>query len=178
MRSCPQCKQPMRKSRVSSVEVDECPSCKGLWFDDEEQALAKDQTRPDLFWLDLELWKHREHFHASRRRLLCPDCAKPLVGIEYGAARVVVDACAACHGIWLDKGEFQRILEALLEETSRKDVGDYLRETIEEARELLTGNEAFLTEWQDLRAVLKLLQLRFFVEHPRLLSLVSGMPPF
>jgi hypothetical protein len=26
--------------------------------------------------------------------------------------------------------------------------------------------------------VLKLLQLRFFVEHPRLLSLVSGMPPF
>ena len=90
----------------------------------------------------------------------------------------MVDACPTCHGIWLDKGEFQRILDALLEETSRKDVGDYLEDTLQEARELLTGDESFMTEWHDLRAVLKLLQLRFFVEHPRLLSLVSGMPPF
>ncbi len=178
MRSCPQCNQEMRKSRVASIEVDECPGCKGLWFDDDELRLAKDESRPDLRWLDFELWKHHDHFRASQRHLKCPDCGGDLVGIEYGKAQVVVDACATCHGIWLDKGEFQRILEALLQETAAKDVGEYLEDTLEEAKELLTGNESFLSEWRDLRAVLKLLQLRFFIEHPRLLSLISGMPPF
>jgi len=176
MRSCPQCHTAMRRSTLASIEVDECPGCKGLWFDDDELRLAKDETRPDLRWLEFELWKHRESFRASPRHLKCPDCHTDLVGIEYGQAQIVVDACAACHGIWLDKDEFQRILEALLQETASKDVGEYLRATLEEAKELLTGNESFLSEWHDLRAVLKLLQLRFFIEHPRLLNMVIGLP--
>ena len=47
---------------------------------------------------------------------------------------------------------------------------------LQEAKKLFTGSEAFLSEWRDLKTVLWLLELRFFVENPRLMNAVKKNP--
>ena len=43
------------------------------------------------------------------RVLGCPHCAKPLRAREVDG--VEVDVCPSCHGLWLDHGEFDRIVQ-------------------------------------------------------------------
>ena len=42
-------------------------------------------------------------------KLLCPNCAEVLMVLE--RAGVEVDICPKCRGVWLDRGELEKILE-------------------------------------------------------------------
>jgi Zn-finger nucleic acid-binding protein len=176
IRTCPVCKIALRPTALGAVSVDECPSCKGVWFDDQELRLAKDETDHDLIWMDFELWKHPELFAADRRGLSCPSDGTALVDIRYGETPVRVAYCPSCRGVWLDKGEFAQIIKALEEQAVSMNVAQYVRASLAEARELFTGPESFLSEWRDLRAVLRLLRFRFLVEHGGLTSLIERIP--
>lgn len=175
-RHCPVCKIPLRRTTLGSVPVEECPSCKGAWFDDQELRLAKDEADHDLVWMDFELWKHADQFQADRRGLNCPSDGTALVDVRYGKTPVRVAFCPSCRGVWLDKGEFTEIIKALEEQAVSMDVAEYVRASLAEARELVTGPESFLSEWRDLRAVLRLLRFRFLVEHRGLTSLIERIP--
>lgn len=166
----------MRTATLASVEVDECPTCKGLWLRDDELKLAKDHVDHDLAWLDFDIWKHPERFSRADSTLKCPDDATELVRLRYGDTPVTIGYCTSCRGIWLEKGEFQKIVAALEHEVVSKDVGEYVKASLEEAKELFTGSESFLSEWRDVKAVLKLLQMRFSVEHQRLMDALIKMP--
>jgi Zn-finger nucleic acid-binding protein len=159
------------------VEVEECRRCKGLWFDDRELRLATDAADHDIAWMDFEIWKHPERFRALDRPMRCPGCGSALSGIEYGQTGVVADVCAPCRGVWLDDGEFEKIVRALEHELETKDAAGLVKASLQEAKELITGSESRVTEWRDLRTVLRLLHMRFFVEHPKLAGWVTGMPP-
>jgi hypothetical protein len=50
---------------------------------------------------------------------------------------------------------------------------EYLRATLEEAKELITGPESRLSEWRDLTTVLRFLQYRVLSEHSRFASLLA-----
>jgi Zn-finger nucleic acid-binding protein len=39
----------------------------------------------------------------------CPSCGSELVELERSGVRI--DACRQCRGVWLDRGELERILE-------------------------------------------------------------------
>lgn len=39
----------------------------------------------------------------------CPSCATRLVELE--RSEVLIDACPECRGVWLDRGELDRILD-------------------------------------------------------------------
>jgi uncharacterized protein len=41
--------------------------------------------------------------------MTCPSCGGPLLEIERSGVRV--DACRQCRGVWLDRGELDRIVE-------------------------------------------------------------------
>jgi len=176
MKTCPKCSEELRSDTVATIQVDQCPKCKGLWFEDQELRLAKDYTDRDLAWMDFEIWKHPERFHVDPQHLKCPACRDELVAIRYDATKETVDYCKACRGVWLDKGEFQRIIQVLSKQLTQMTATEYLRASLGEAAQLFTGSESFLSEWRDLRAVLRLLQLRFFVEHPGLMATINGMP--
>ncbi len=47
-----------------------------------------------------------------------------------------------------------------------------MKESLQEAREIVTGPESFLSEWKDFATVLRLMQYRLFVERPRLLGTI------
>lgn len=51
----------------------------------------------------------------------CPVCAIPMD--EVPKSGVLIDICPRCKGIWLDRGELNRLLDSLKE--YRKDYDDY-----------------------------------------------------
>src|ERR1043166_3013636 len=177
MKFYPACGEKLKTTSLFDVDVDQCPKCKGVWLDYDELRIAKDHADRDLNWMDFEIWKHQDQFQMEPRHLKCPQCKIELVAIRYGSTKVTIDFCKNCRGIWLDSGEFKRIIEALENELASKTVPDYIRASIQEAKELVTGPESFLSEWRDLKTVLWLMELRFFFEHPRLLETVTHIPP-
>ena len=105
---------------------------------------------------------------------MCPVCDKAMVTLKYGQSAVEVDYCKSCKGTWLDKGEFKRIIDALEEEIAKKSLSSYLKDSVKEGLEIIRGPESFISEWKDLTNLLRLMQYRFYVEHPRLLNNITG----
>jgi Zn-finger nucleic acid-binding protein len=163
---CPLCKIEMSQRSFKNIEFDVCPKCKGIWFDKNELGKAKDAADKDLNWMDFEIWKHKDKFKISPRKLVCPKCKQVLVTINYGNTNIKIDYCPACAGTWLDKGEFKKIIKALNDELLSKPFSGYIKASIREAEEIFTGDESFLSEWKDFVTVLHLMETRFFVEHP------------
>ncbi|MEZ4546766.1 MAG: hypothetical protein R3B51_03175 [Thermodesulfobacteriota bacterium] len=46
---------------------------------------------------------------------------------------------------------------------------------MEEAKEIVTGHESFMSEWKDFSSVLKLMQYRLFVEKPKLVETLTEL---
>jgi Zn-finger nucleic acid-binding protein len=158
------------------VEVEECACCKGTWFRDHELGLAKDEAEPNLVWDDYEPSQHPDAFRVSPRHLRCPDCGTKLVELDYDRSGVAIDYCTSCRGIWLDAGEFLRIIDALRHELDVREVPDYLRESLKQAKEVLSGPESHLSEWHDFRTVMKLLRYRFLAEHTQFTNFLMKFP--
>jgi len=173
--NCPKCQNEMEIRKIGTVTVDECVGCKGVWFDKDELRLSKDQKDPGLNWLDFELWKQEDKFRVSEKPISCPKCNVNMNAITYGDTEVEVDYCVSCNGVWLDGGEFEKIIEALTEEVLSKSSGDYVKASLTEAKEIITGPEGLLSEWSDFLTVLKFLETRFFVENPKLLDILQDI---
>jgi Zn-finger nucleic acid-binding protein len=107
---CPKCKTAgLGEFTVEGVTVDRCPACSGIWFDRQElsELLAEDARRV------ASLRRGGEHEQADDTRGRCPRDASQLLRVYSSIDRsVVLDACADCHGIWLDSGEFEKLFAA------------------------------------------------------------------
>jgi len=173
--NCLNCNTELSTKVFGDIEVDECAKCKGIWFDAGELRKAKDLTDENLNWMDFEIWKHEHLFKATSAELACPKCGNSLVSIDYDDTGVRIDYCPGCRGTWLQKGEFSKIIEALHVELSSKSFSEYVTSSLQEAKEIVTGPESFLSEWKDFSVVLKLLQIRLFVENPKLVETINSI---
>lgn len=170
---CPLCEIKMSKKSIKNIEVHACDRCKGMWFEKDELRKAKDSAGKDINWMDFEIWKHEDEFKADPRKVACPECNLTLVTINYGKTNVQIDYCPTCKGTWLEKGEFEKIIRALTNELLTKPFSDYIKESLVEAKEIITGPEPFLSEWKDFTTVLHMMELRLFAENPRLLEKIE-----
>jgi Zn-finger nucleic acid-binding protein len=90
---------------LEKVEIDYCPSCKGIWLDSGElELLSGSSTKNDKSILfnpakDLKEKKYK-----------CPICNKKMDKVEFGDSKVVIDKCKNDHGLWFDKGELNTLL--------------------------------------------------------------------
>jgi len=172
---CPIDGSTLEAHKIHSISVEECIECKGLWFEQDELRKSKDESDPDLEWLDFDLWSDHEALKADWSARKCPSCGKNMATISYGSTGVTVDYCADGHGLWLDKGELQAIIEALHEEISSKDISDLISASLEEAKEIFGGEEGFVSEWKDFLKVTRLLQYRVLVENPKVAELLLAL---
>ena len=173
---CPKCKIPLLSAILARVEVNYCSQCLGLWFEEEELRWAKDEKDEDLKWLDVDLWKDKKEFKISSGRRICPPCRVPLYEVYYGDSGIIVDVCNLCHGIWLDRAEFKKIIDFLRKKAEYKVLHKYAKSLFEEAAEIFTGPEALREEIIDFLILLKLLKYKFAVQHPVLTQLISQLP--
>ena len=165
---CPRCQIELAAHIVDDVEIDECTSCGGVWFDHDELRRAKDLMDPNLGWLDFEIWEHEDRFKVGAGRLACPRCGDATCTLAYDATEIDVDYCPACRGAWLDKRELEHIVLALENELAGMSARELVASSLKEALEVLTGPESRASEWADLKHVLRLLTLRLAVENPGL----------
>ncbi|MGD8613607.1 MAG: zf-TFIIB domain-containing protein [Desulfobacterales bacterium] len=174
--NCPNCKKPLSTCKIGSVTVDECASCRGIWFDKNELEEAKDEIDPDLTWIDLRIWHRQPRFRITPQPHDCPKCKNVTMQlITYEQPDVDISYCPSCEGSWLNSGDFEKIIDALSKEADSKSASDYVKESLNEASDILTHPQNLISEWHDLKAVLRLLSYRIFVENPKLKSILLGI---
>lgn len=101
---------------TTGLEIDACPECYGLWFDKEElrqffespelsgQVLQEEAT------LALATSASAPVPELPEQRLPCPQCREPMQSSRLGSTQV--DYCLRCRGIWLDRWELERMVQA------------------------------------------------------------------
>jgi len=173
---CPLCKKELKKIIFYGPEVDQCPKCHGLWFEHDELRRAKDKKEKDLLWLDIELWKVKTKFKISPLNKLCPSCGVPLYEVTYGDSDIKVDFCNLCRGIWLDKGEFLRIIDYLKKKSSHEILERYTENLVEEFGEIFLGPESPKEEVRDLLMILSFLKYKLAIQRPFLSQMILWLP--
>ncbi len=172
---CPRCDKELETRTIGTVEVDECVGCKGIWFDEDELRKAKNATDADLNWMDFELWKHQDRFHVATKPIACPRCNVEMAAIDYDKSKVEVGYCTKCKGTWLDGDEFKKIIDILTEELLTKSVSEYVKASVHEAKEIITGPERFISEWKDFLTVLRMLEYRILTRNPRVAEALAAI---
>jgi Zn-finger nucleic acid-binding protein len=177
---CPKGHGQLESMSLGSIRIDRCTQCGGSWYDRGELRLLKDkEARGDYRWIDSDLWKDQDRFRADKQeRYVCPSDGRPMITVRYGDSPVLVDICSQCHGVWLDRDEYDLIVAYLQDIVNTQTAGDYLKDVPEEFIEILTGPEGPVSETKDLARVLHLLQLRFVIEHPTLQAFLNSLPRF
>lgn len=165
---CPNCKVALHQKSIHGVEIEECAKCEGIWFEDDELRQVKDKIDSDLNWMDFDILKHPEKFKPTAQRTDCPNCSKSMDVLDYDDTQVEIDYCAPCKGVWLEKNELERIIQALEQELLSKSLGDHVSATIEEAKDLLVGSDTFVSEWKDFSTILRFLQYRILSLQPQI----------
>jgi len=173
---CPLCKIGLEEAIFCNTGVNYCPRCLGVWFEEEELRWAKDEKDKNLNWLDIDLWKDEKKFKISFGIRLCPNCRLPLYEIYYGDSRIIVDLCNLCQGVWLDRGEFKRIIEYLKEKADYEILNNYFKNLAKEFWEVFTGPEILREEVLDFLTILKLLNYKFTTNHPIIAQIIANLP--
>lgn len=99
---CPRCEVEMCIEERGGEKLEVCTDCGGIWFDPHElDELIGDDSSIELL-INIKKPMKGEN-------LKCPTCrefmeTKDIFGVQ-------VDECRICKGIWLDKGETQKIWE-------------------------------------------------------------------
>jgi Zn-finger nucleic acid-binding protein len=91
--------------QTTEIEVDQCISCNGVWFDAKElnQYLAE-----KLLILDSPKVADRKKH--EQKEGLCPKCNQPMKKRPAPkGARFTTDVCEKCQGVWLDSSEIDRL---------------------------------------------------------------------
>ena len=179
--NCPKCDGVQTEEvEVKSVKIDRCPECGGAWYDqDELRQLKERESRGDFRWIDTGLWQDAEKVTVDERsRAKCPKDAASLAIVRYGDPEIAVEVCPVCFGIWLDKGEYDKIIVHLADKVDSETVAEYLADVEGEFVELFKGEHGLKSELADLGKVFYLLRLRFAVEHPALVTIKEAIRHF
>lgn len=166
----------MQSRDIGRVAIDECKNCKGIWFDPGEIDDVKDEISTDLRWLDFDFWRKNAEFQMEQSPLYCPCCKETsLTTVSESDSGAAVRFCTACGGTWLKASDLAKIVSSLNREVEKKSAADYFKESLKQAAELLTGKGDLISEWKDLKEVLRLLKYRIFIENPKLNAIMQGL---
>ncbi|HEX7324401.1 MAG TPA: zf-TFIIB domain-containing protein [Rhodanobacteraceae bacterium] len=108
---CPKCKVELVQTVRHKVDMQTCPSCKGMWLD----ARELDQLENETFDLG-EDEKGMLVYDAMSTTQPCPVCAADLKRFNYHAYALQMDVCPNQHGFWLDAGADDEVLKLMRDE--------------------------------------------------------------
>jgi Zn-finger nucleic acid-binding protein len=91
---------------LEGVEIDYCQSCEGIWLDEGELELTLGGTeKADEFVKSFTKAKN-----STEKPRHCPICLKKMQKV-FAGGDVLIDRCRKKHGLWLDGGELEQILD-------------------------------------------------------------------
>lgn len=91
----------------AGVELDWCPSCRGIWFDSGEIEILLGKVLTGDFIQDISSAFTKAIDVEKKRRLPCPSCGKKMKKVVCGEGeeKIVIDVCSIGDGLWFDCGE-------------------------------------------------------------------------
>jgi len=104
---CPKCDNtPLKRGTLSAkkLTLDQCPQCKGTWFDKGELCTLLGNRAHQGFIIP--------KFAAKMPNTHCPCCNISLYEFCYPGTMILIDGCRQCEGIWLDNSEVKAIRHA------------------------------------------------------------------
>ena len=158
------------------MDFEGCPKCKGIWLIKDELRKLKNKVNDgSMRWMNDEI-EDMEKTSARVTNRFCVKCKNHQDGILsfcgecFSHSRLVPQ----CHGVWLDKGEFEAITAYLRKELGtmhRKDIEKLVVKDIE--RVWSGGPETRVQEILDARAAVSALINTTIFDHPALYELCS-----
>ncbi|MBN1356607.1 zf-TFIIB domain-containing protein [bacterium] len=120
------------------IELDYCPGCFGVWFDEGEVELLLETAGPASGDAVLKLIVVTRDATETKRR--CPVCDKPMDKASVPGGKVILDRCPHGNGIWFDAGEFAAAFAESAGETAGQDgtirvITDFLGEALDKRHE-------------------------------------------
>ncbi|MFH2009786.1 MAG: zf-TFIIB domain-containing protein [bacterium] len=104
--NCPKCKVEMSAHTVVGIEVDKCPDCEGIYFDQGELDQLLTQGAP-------EGTDNPEYSAISDQKDMelgtCPRCDQEMEPY-LGPRNLRLDRCNDCNAVFLDQGELSELL--------------------------------------------------------------------
>jgi len=108
---CPTCNIDLVQTTRDGIEMEACPTCKGMWLTRQELEALEDEI---FNFGDDEKGSLMLGSEASTRK--CPQCGKPMRSFGYRLYHLQLDFCEDGHGYWLDAGEDRRVLALMRKE--------------------------------------------------------------
>ncbi len=174
---CLSCENPeMQFCQIGSVKIDSCEKCGGFWFDNDELRKVKDIKISDANWFDIDLWEDESKFSSVVSEKMCPKCEKALYGIKYNNSDIEIDICKNCKGIWLDSGEFRKILTYIKDTSYSEVLHNYTKNLVQESKEIFTGPENFTSEVADVLMLVDFFKYKFLTQHEKLSTVLINLP--
>jgi Zn-finger nucleic acid-binding protein len=109
---CPRCREAMQALRLGGTAARECAACGGLWLDPESLQRLSDarEERSDVVSVLAARIPTTTIPPDVVRYVPCPRCNRLMNRKNFAqSSGVVLDVCAK-HGVWLDRGELERVL--------------------------------------------------------------------
>jgi Zn-finger nucleic acid-binding protein len=105
--ACPRDKVVMQEREKGEATLDVCNKCGGQFFDSGEMFAAFGIKADPSYWDRAETGGT-----VKDGELHCPRCHVHMLvqDIKYETDHVEIDRCGKCGGIWLDKGEVEKIM--------------------------------------------------------------------
>ena len=101
--TCPKCKAAMERVQVSTVEVDRCTACHGIWFDSLEEERLKETGAAAA----VDTGGGSEG-RPETTRIDCPRCHTLMIRmVDVDQPGIAFESCKFCYGRFLDPGEFR-----------------------------------------------------------------------
>jgi Zn-finger nucleic acid-binding protein len=108
---CPDCDVELVQGKRDGIDMEICPSCKGMWLTCLELAQLEDEV---FDFGDEEKGSLMLSSMPTTRK--CPQCGKLMKSFEYRFYDLQMDFCEELHGYWLDADEDKRVLELMRKE--------------------------------------------------------------
>jgi Zn-finger nucleic acid-binding protein len=169
---CPECSTDLTAKKLKGLDIQTCPNCQGMFILQEELKIIEKDKDPEVAWLDLELWRHREKYEAGRGNLSCPSCSNFFHALSYPNSNVQIQVCHECRAVWLNEKMLQELHQYLEKRITSETVVEYLKDLGHESLEVLKGKENLKT----LGVILKLLQYRIFTNLPFIKNMIQNLP--
>lgn len=113
---CPACAGKLRQRDLGEISLVECAGCAGLWITTElleELCLRADRPYPELLALFRQLPKPEFKLEHPVVYRACPVCNTLMLRRRFARKTQVVLDCCSQHGLWLDHGELELILNVV-----------------------------------------------------------------